>query len=464
MQTKTYRAPNMLAALQEIQRELGPNAIVLSMREVNGGPSWQVWNKPGVEVVASTEMPIRKQEASEVLRRDQDQNTHGRKEIEAILTALAEKRKLIADPAEPVHSTPVEKANLSSSREPARWNPPTLQQKISQAEESRRPNPAIEVLDEVVDEILDENRPAAVRQVETEPSIPPMLKLVQHRLLRQGLDKNMVDHLVQTNLRTLSPAVLNDESRLTRYMQKQLEAILRPQKNSIAILQNRILCLVGATGSGKTSTCAKLAAYYHCTLEKKVVWICADTIRAGAISETRMYAEALEIAHYFAYTPTELAELVASQVEADLIIIDTPGVNPLDEDKVMELGTYLSQVPNAGLYVTAPATTKSADLQQVISTLALFKLKGVIATKMDETFSFGDLFDLQQVISTLALFKLKGVIATKMDETFSFGDLFNVLMSTHLPLHYFTSGTQIFGKLHQGEPGKLVAAIFGEGF
>ena len=104
----------------------------------------------------------------------------------------------------------------------------------------------------------------------------------------------------------------------------------------------------------------------------------------------------------------------------------------LDEDKVMELGTYLSQVPNAALYVTAPATTKSSDLQQVISTLALFKLKGVIATKMDETFSFGDLF--------------------------------NVLMSTHLPVHYFTSGTQIFGKLHQGEPGKLVAAIFGEGF
>ena len=73
-----------------------------------------------------------------------------------------------------------------------------------------------------------------------------MLKLVQHRLLRQGLDKGLIEHLVQTNLRTLSPAVLNDETRLTRYMQKQLEATLRPQKNSIAILQNRILCLTGA--------------------------------------------------------------------------------------------------------------------------------------------------------------------------------------------------------------------------
>ena len=159
MQTKTYRAPNMLAALQEIQRELGPNAIVLSMREVSGGPSWQVWNKPGVEVVASTEIPVRKPEHSEILRKEQDENIPGRKEIEAILTALAEKRKLISDPPEPTHhlTQVVEKAASTSSREPTRWNPPTLQQKLAQQEEARRPNPAMNVLDEVVGEILDED-------------------------------------------------------------------------------------------------------------------------------------------------------------------------------------------------------------------------------------------------------------------------------------------------------------------
>ena len=49
----------MMEALQEIQRELGPEAIVLSMREVPAGPLWQVWNKPGVEVVATRDIPVK---------------------------------------------------------------------------------------------------------------------------------------------------------------------------------------------------------------------------------------------------------------------------------------------------------------------------------------------------------------------------------------------------------------------
>lgn len=433
MQTKTYRASTMLVALQEIQREMGPNAIVLSMREVNNGPSWQVWNKPGVEVVATTEMPAPKQTpVEEPPRGIPEENIPGRKEIEAILAALSERRKLQAEPGlMPVDSFQSVPARGTGSRhEPVKWNPPVLENQKVAPEEARPRNPAVEVFDEVVHEILDSSHPE-LAVPEGMNDIPPLLKLIRHRLLRQGVDRDLVEHLVETNAKSLSPTVLYDERRLTAYMKKQMEASLRTQKNSMAVAQSRVICLVGATGSGKTSTCAKLAAYYHCTLEKDVIWICADTIRAGAISETRMYADTLEVQCSFAYTPQELGEQLGQAQQADLILIDTPGVNPLDEDNVAELGTYLSQVPAGAVYLTAPATTKSSDLAQTVSTFSLFKIKGIVATKMDETYSFGDLF--------------------------------NLLMTTHLPVHYFTDGPQVFGKLHQGDPAKLIDAIFGEG-
>ncbi len=120
-----------------------------------------------------------------------------------------------------------------------------------------------------------------------------------------------------------------------------------------------------------------------------------------------------------------------TQKDADLILIDTAGVNTLDEEKVLELGTYLNAVPTRSIYVTVPATTKGSDLKQLVSTFSLFNVKGLIATKMDETFSFGEIF--------------------------------NLMLTTHLPVHYFTTGTQVFGKLQQGDPAKLVAAMFGEG-
>lgn len=433
METKTYRAPNMLAALQEIQRDLGPNAIVLSMREVTNGPAWQVWSKPGVEVVATNELPSKREEQREKSKKDNDGPIPGQKDIEAILAALSEKKNFQAIEPEKVariKDQNTSRAHIGTVKEPARWSPPPLSLKSTPNNESKFGKPVINVLGEVVNEILEESR-ISEKASGSEENLPPMLKLIQHRLLRQGLDKDLVGHLVQTNLRTLSPTVLADEGRLTRFMMKQLEASLHTQKNSMAIIQSRIMCLVGSTGSGKTSTCAKLAAYYKRILEKKVVWICADTIRAGAISETRMYAEALEVPHFFAYSPQELNEMIHSQTEADLILIDTPGVNTLDEDKVAELGTFLNEIPSRSIYVTAPATTKGTDLVQMVSTFSLFKIKGLIATKMDETYSYGDIY--------------------------------NLMLTSHLPVLFFTNGSQVLGKLHQGEPAKLIAAIFGEG-
>ena len=433
MQTKTYRAPNMLAALQEIQRDLGPNAIVLSMREVSTGPAWQIWSKPGVEVVASTELSPHRKDAKKADEKSPEESIPGRKDIEDILSAISGKKNFQSIEPERINQfqpNSSQRAHLGTVKEPARWSPPNLNPRTMGQNNNKPGNTVINVLGDLVDEILEEARPADKSTV-LEETMPPLLKLIQHRLLRQGLDKGLVSHLVETNMRTLSPTVLADEARLTRYMKKQLEASLRPQKNSMAVLQSRIMCLVGATGSGKTSTCAKLAAYYSRTLEKKVVWICADTIRAGAISETRLYAEALEIPYFLAYTPQELGEIVNSQVDADLILIDTPGVNTLDEDKVVELGSFLNEVPSRSIHVTASATTKGTDLIQTVSTFSLFKIKGLIATKMDETSSYGEIY--------------------------------NVMLTTHLPVLFFTNGTQIIGKLHQGEPGKLIDAIFGEG-
>ncbi|HRF47114.1 MAG TPA: hypothetical protein PLC98_05755, partial [Anaerolineales bacterium] len=52
MQARTYQAPNMLTALERIQEELGPEALIVSVRQIPGGAAWEVWKKPAVEVVA----------------------------------------------------------------------------------------------------------------------------------------------------------------------------------------------------------------------------------------------------------------------------------------------------------------------------------------------------------------------------------------------------------------------------
>ena len=214
-------------------------------------------------------------------------------------------------------------------------------------------------------------------------------------------------------------------------MKKQLEANLRPQQNSMAVIQSRVLCLVGSSGSGKTSTIAKLAAYYSKTLEKKVVWVCADTIRAAAISETKTYTDVLNIPLFFAYSPQELAEIIQNQNEADLILVDTTGISMVDEDRIVELGSYLSVLPGRSIYIAAPATMKETDVMQAITTFNPFKIRGLVVTKVDETYTYGSIF--------------------------------NVAHKTNLPVLFFTDGHKVLGNLHQGDPAGLIAYLFGEG-
>lgn len=432
MLTKTFRAPNMLEALQEIQKELGPDAIVLSMREVPAGPLWQVWNKPGVEVVATRDVPGNKQPAipaplSKSPERE-PQNTPGRKEIEAILAALAEKTEKSSFQK---GSFPVveRKSNgqKPSQDETQRWTPPAL----DKLPETASDKPALQVLDNVVRELKGDPKPQTAPKMEAKPELPAALRAIKKRLIGQGVNEALVEHIITTNMNALSPSMLEDEFRLKRFVKKQLEANLRPQQNSMAILQSRVICLVGSSGSGKTSTLAKLAAYYSKTLEKKVVWICADTIRAAAISETKTYTDVLNIPLFFAYSPSELAETVQIQGDADLILVDTTGISMVDEDKIVELGSYLSVLPGRSIYVTAPATMKESDIMQAISTFTPFKIRGLIVTKMDETFTFGSIF--------------------------------NVTHKSQLPVLFFTDGHQVLGNLHQGDPASLISYLFGEG-
>ena len=430
MSTKTFRAPNMMAALQEVQRDMGPNAIVLSMREIPSGPAWQVWSKPGVEIVATTELPSPNIPVASP--KPQQENIPGRKEIEDILNALAAKKGFtpasspqVVAPAREIR----QRAHLGTRAEPAKWTPPNLDGELETEFAVASDINITDRLGDLVDEILQE------QQVESQPPMldqPDLLEGISRKLLRQGLDPLYVNKIVESNRNALSPVILHDDDKLTKYVKRQLEASLKPQKNNMAVIPSRIMCLIGATGSGKTSTCAKLAAFYTRTMGKKVVWVCADTIRAGAITETRTYTDVLDIPLFFAYTPQELGEIVSMQNDADLILVDTAGVNMLDEDKVLELGTYLSQVPGRSIYLTTPATTKLADLSQAVSTFSPFNLKGFIVTKMDETYAYGEIF--------------------------------NLMHETHLPLMYITHGTQVVGKIHPGDPVTLIDAIFAGGF
>ena len=88
--------------------------------------------------------------------------------------------------------------------------------------------------------------------------------------------------------------------------------------------------MVGVNGVGKTTACAKLANYFK-NLNKKIILVAADTYRAAAVSQLRLWSKQLKIDCIANDQSSDSASIAYDGVNSglsknfDYVIIDTAG-------------------------------------------------------------------------------------------------------------------------------------------
>jgi flagellar biosynthesis protein FlhF len=408
MVTKTFKAESTIQTLQLVQQELGSDAIVISMREVPLGPAWNPWKKTSVEVIAASNdsqpdlhrsQPSSKPAAALALDLHSSENGDGADFAEVMpeIEWVVETEK---------------KAAKKSGQLPAKL-------KLN--------------LDPMVTSIpvkAAASQKTVTKSSADEKYLPPALKKIHEQLTNQGVDAALVNGLVDVALETLSPGTLADVETCKKSIAQLLGAELRVQQGAGRYVSSNVICLIGTSGCGKTSTIAKLGLFFSQNLKKKITWVCADTVRMGAIAEARAYTDALGFKLELVYTPEDLKEILQKSEDNDLFLVDTPGHNPCNESQLIELGTLLSEIPKRSTYLVVPATTKEVDLFQSSASLGIFNLDGVIVTKLDETHSFGNVY--------------------------------NFARKSQVPLGYFTTGKEASRHLEVVDPARLVSALFGK--
>ncbi|KOF01849.1 cell division protein FtsY [Roseivirga seohaensis subsp. aquiponti] len=156
-----------------------------------------------------------------------------------------------------------------------------------------------------------------------------------------------------------------------------------------------IILVVGVNGVGKTTTIGKLAAQFK-KQGKSVVLGAADTFRAAAVDQLKLWGQRIDvpvIAHGMNTDPSAVAfDAVKKGVEmgADLVIVDTAGrlhtkVNLMNEltkiKRVMQ--KFIPEAPHEILLVLDGSTGQNAFMQAKeftkateVSALAITKLDG----------------------------------------------------------------------------------------
>ncbi len=169
-----------------------------------------------------------------------------------------------------------------------------------------------------------------------------------------------------------------------------------PQTEAPAPGKPWIVLVVGVNGTGKTTTIGKIAQQYR-EQGKKVMLGAADTFRAGAIEQLRIWAERTGSEFVSQHEGADAASVAYDALEAakargaDILILDTAGrlhnkTNLMNElEKIVRvLKRNTPTAPNETLLVLDATTGQNAIKQTEVFHKAL-GLTGLVITKLDGT-------------------------------------------------------------------------------
>ena len=414
MTVKTYTGTTVKEALRQVREKHGPDAVILETRQKDDGR--RTWTevsvassnrqKETVKPLFSEPKPVAGRYGASAYARQKDdapadketrrQEIDSGGAIDGELKALRKEIGRVAAMHRP-DVDPVDQALRTFGR--------TFERGL---EETR----------DLLRALLCETR--AQSEMAFEPAQARLYALLTHNGVEDLLAEEMV--------RGLEPGDGDDERGDLR---KQLAERLLGRVRTAAPLATRrgrqVVGFFGPTGVGKTTTIAKIAADASIRYGRKVGLITTDTYRIGAVEQLAAYADILELPMQVAKDQDQLRTQLRSMKTCDLVLVDTAGRNPKDDQAVGRMADELSPelVPERMLCVAAGTNTRT-----LAEVLRAFKPVGV---------------------SELAI--------TKMDECVGHGSMLNAHLRTGLPLTYYTTGQRVPEDIEAASAERLVRLV-----
>ena len=243
--------------------------------------------------------------------------------------------------------------------------------------------------------ITEANVREAMRQVRT-----ALLEADVHvQVAREFCDRCQQKAIGLEVLTTLRP-----EQVLVKVVHDELIALMGPIETRIPFVSKppTIILMAGLQGSGKTTTCAKLARY--CMQRgKKPLLAAADLKRPAAIDQLEVLGEQIgvpvhaERGHQNAVRLCRNAVVASRKLDRDVVILDTAGRLAIDEEMMSEVSRIAEITQPHQIYLVLDAMTGQDAVNTAKSFDERLELDGCILTKFDSDTRGGAALSVKQV-------------------------------------------------------------------
>jgi len=242
----------------------------------------------------------------------------------------------------------------------------------------------------------------------TEENIQAALREVRLALLEADVNFKVVkDFVERVRERAMGQDVLKSLTpgqQVVKVVHEELIELLGGQAQTLDLSASpAVIMVVGLQGSGKTTTCAKLALKLRREFKRKPYLVPADVYRPAAIDQLHKLASQLDIAAYPStpdQNPVDICKAALEEAKRtghDVVLLDTAGRLHIDATLMDELVAIKAATTPGEILFVADAMTG----QDAVTVAAAFNerlnLSGVVLTKMDGDARGGAALSVRQV-------------------------------------------------------------------
>lgn len=413
MSVKRYVAEDMRQALKQIRDELGPDAIILSNRRIEGG----------VEILTSLDADADLKPAEQASAVDAGET----------YTARGRVRSLNDEPV----------VELKGNQNPV--------DQTTQQAAAPTPNPGQAQIDATFEHLMKQYRQPVSNNNDDQLLTAMRSEIENLRLLlkdqmdhvrderwqmKNPLQAAVAQRFEAQGLNTQIARQFASEADLFNTVDDAWQDALQGLATALPVLDKKLLerkgvvALLGATGVGKTTTIAKLAIRYALKHGRdQLALVTTDSYRLAAYEQLRTLGRILDVPVRLVDENNNLNEVLHSLRHKSMVLIDTAGFHPGDVERVQQLQLLeQAKVPIQKLLVL-PSTSQNKVLCGV--------------------------YDLMDHI------QLDGCVLSKVDEATSLGEVLSLVVEKQLPVAYITDGQKIPDDIRKACPEELIERLSG---
>ena len=380
---KKFEGTTENEAIMKAKDELGGSAVIMNIKTTKPKGLFRFLKKTTVEVTAAVEEKTPESVDKTVSRQSEN----------------AQKATRLIEEA-------IRRQNEAKETQAAQSESVAIERKLDNLTDMIEKNIATEKREIVQEEKVEEKS----KEVQPKSRNKKIKDLLYNQFINNEVDENYA-HTLLEEVDQIPEKDAALDAILSKVYQRIVLKLGQPQVVSIGEGKKPRVCFfVGSTGVGKTTTIAKIASIFKLEKKANVALITSDTYRIAAVEQLKTYANILSVPIRVVYSAEEMQKTIEDYASYDLILVDTAGRSPKNQQQCDELSELLNSVAEElrEVYLVLSATTKYKDLKQIVSTYA-------------------DMADYRLVF-------------TKLDETSCYGNILNIRLHTGAPLSYVTCG------------------------